>query len=469
MFRVNMEEGKGRDIGRLSKALSTFAATARYGMLKTLQVGRFVENGPTEIGVLSEYTFEKLIELGSRKISKLRWLTPSQEERLLTLLAALSEGEEVMVVPPPPRSKSEMVNDPGEEEEIGSVKLELDLRETLKSLRAHDDYARVKDKSLAYFWDPVWPRAPFEEAFTIEQLAQMDLSMLFKKRSTSNRRVRNMILALGRALDLLRAHVREVPAPTPRVHEEMPRPREEAPVRPLSSQKDTTRSPHRWLRELDELSLTNRNRLSLLGTAGVGYLLVSCEALKDSLEPCERALSTFPDLFTIQELTEILELGELRPELQQRLQTWLASHKGLERTCAALKEALRGPGAHTVNLLRSIPSLYNLPNSIQVIVCHILIRTLGAHRVSIGKQVMRDIWTLNPNLLPLILKEVKRRKTLRPIDVLSMICPEMDQFLLNNIIESQRNSTAGTLSRRKHEVPPQQRGKKRAAHGPVKA
>jgi hypothetical protein len=86
----------------LSEALQQFASSPRFNFLKTLQVGRFVGTAPISLGILGEFTFEKLVELGTKKIAKLKWLNKEQESLLVTLLQALGDGEAGDLFSPPP-------------------------------------------------------------------------------------------------------------------------------------------------------------------------------------------------------------------------------------------------------------------------------------------------------------------------------------------------------------------------------
>src|SRR5687768_3519696 len=100
-----MADHDDKPLQELSSALQEFAGSTRFNFLKTLQVGRFMKEPAVPLGVVSEFTFEKLVELGTKKLTKLKWLNRAQEEQLVNLLKALTRGDPITAAPPPVKSR----------------------------------------------------------------------------------------------------------------------------------------------------------------------------------------------------------------------------------------------------------------------------------------------------------------------------------------------------------------------------
>jgi len=213
---------------QLQEALSLFSHSARFPLLKTVQVGRLMPEGSQLLGDLAELTFEQLVERVEIATDTNVSINQESEQALLHLLSALSEDggessqlapdEDISVVIPDSftsidiptldddlKRLSEIPNEdePPTDVPVGSVPLELALRANLTKITAHDKYNLVKQRRVGDFWDPKWTPAPFEESITIEQLAGLDLATLFKKRMVTDTRVQSILRALNRVLEFL--------------------------------------------------------------------------------------------------------------------------------------------------------------------------------------------------------------------------------------------------------------------------
>lgn len=201
--------------------------------MKTLQVGRFIDRQANGLGVIEDLTFEKLIELGSKKLAKLHWMTPEQTETLVKLLQGLTDGtrsgessgqEEAVPslglsepLPFDPQT-DELPDDEFVEEVDGipvfsSAEAEIRLRDVNAKLSQHVRFDEVARKHLGNFWKQTWTRAPFEEAMTIRQIVEFDVGTLLKKRTMSFRKVTMIVFALQMALDTIEGAPAETHAP----------------------------------------------------------------------------------------------------------------------------------------------------------------------------------------------------------------------------------------------------------------
>ena len=184
--------------------------------------------GEEPLGDLGELTFEQLIEKVQAARNDNKFITEERKDALLHLLEALSEDiaespqenpdEDIPLVIPDSftnidiptldedlkrLSEIPVDDEPPTDVPIGSVPLELALRENLSKITAHSRYQEVKKRRVGDFWDSSWTPAPFEEAITIDQLAGLDLATLFKKRMVTDTRVQSILRALNRVIDFL--------------------------------------------------------------------------------------------------------------------------------------------------------------------------------------------------------------------------------------------------------------------------
>jgi hypothetical protein len=196
----------------LCRALALLAASPRFELFKGIEIGRLIPEQFQGDSELSALTLESLvgrisaIEDGSYQISEQR------QGILLELLNALiDDGDGVISTATPPQmipddTELREVDDLAQEQQaLSSVGLELALREHINRVKSHASYDRVRSMTVGDFWEPSWTPAPFEEAFTIEQLARIDLAQLFKKRSVSDSRIHNIVRALKKVEDALAA------------------------------------------------------------------------------------------------------------------------------------------------------------------------------------------------------------------------------------------------------------------------
>jgi hypothetical protein len=406
----------------LSEALQQFASSPRFNFLKTLQVGRFVGTAPISLGILGEFTFEKLVELGTKKIAKLKWLNKEQESLLVTLLQALGDGEAGDLFSPPPpispriRERVEEAQEQDAPEEIvSSVQLEIDLRDRLQELKNDPRFESLRFRSLGQFWDSSWPRAPFEESFTLEQLIELDMSTLFRKRTMSSSRIMYMTKALGRALQGGREASRDEPR--------TPQPVVNPPVQQLSSNSASEVSA-----ELVEVSWREAaTRGGAVELAVLEYFLESCSLARSSSRPLESALATLPSYLSGDQFLSVLDAGPLDDDIVEAVGRWIASSH-VESSVKALSMMLQGPG---VSLSTVVEVFFGetFRGANARIGAQVVARILGAQEVSIAGRVCGAVWSLNPELIRIIVKHIEESRTLCAGDSLRSILPAMDPIL----------------------------------------
>jgi hypothetical protein len=204
------------------EALEEFSRSPRFSLFKGVQIARLMPEGCEDIQGIGEMTVEELLALVRERGGLPESIAPEHAEALSHLLVVLGEDSEstplapdddISVVVPDSFSSIDIPTldeqlakqntfgeeEPPEDVPVGSVPLELALRAALSKIVAHAQYQDVRARTLGEFWDPEWIGAPFEEAMTIEQLAGLDLAVLFKKRMVTDTRIQSILRALHRA------------------------------------------------------------------------------------------------------------------------------------------------------------------------------------------------------------------------------------------------------------------------------
>lgn len=392
--------------GALRDALQGFSSSVRYAFLKSLHVGPLLGEDSETLGELSQLTFEELVALSLEAPHELEHLTASQERVLTTLLIALSEGDSppVTEIPEDPKAAVGERESSATEAPINSVQCELDLRERLAQLRIHPNFSQVKDTQLKHFWDPSAPSSPFEESFTINQLMGMDLTVLSKKRSMTGARMLSMTHALDNALLALEGRFQRAV--------EKPLRRERPPVH-------ATHEDHPWRADLEGLRPVE--------AALVESFISGASASSEESPHLEQALLSLPTVVTAQEFALIASGAPLSVACFKRLSKWWAgiSHVSEARSVQA---ALASPGVHTSRLrdMLSGGTASSVFYSVSAVVCA---RAAGAQEVCVASRACEGVWTTNPHLVTLILKEARISRRVSPADAIRAVCPNMDPIL----------------------------------------
>jgi hypothetical protein len=368
----------------LRVAIETFAASPRYNVLKMLQVGRLMPEECGSLGELADMTLENIVELGSERIAKLPYLTLMQEGSLVQLLHSLCGEEDVMVAVADESASSES------EHVVSSVQLEIVLRERLRAICAHVDYAKVRTRTLGEFWDSRWTPAPFEEALRVEQLARMDLSVLFKKRSVNDKRIQSICNALEKILDAL------APVATPASEmAKIAAARQPAFTQTPAASIETVPA---WLASDDVLQPTH---VAIVEVFSLARADTRYQELHDLIQ-------AVIDRFTPSEFIEITLARPLANELQERLGALVQEALGQERR-ALLVALLQGPGVRVSHISRLLVGGVGEFGAALGLLAVLVARGLGAQPVTLGAARCEGFWTLNPHLITEFTKRATSR------------------------------------------------------------
>jgi len=119
--------------------------------------------------------------------------------------------------------------------------------------------------------------------------------------------------------------------------------------------------------------------------------------------------------------------GPLSVACFKRLSKWWAgiSHVSAARSVQA---ALASPGVHTSRLRDMLfgGMASSVFYSVSAVVCA---RAAGAQEVCIASHACEGVWTTNPHLVTLILKEARISRRVSPADAIRAVCPNMDPIL----------------------------------------
>jgi hypothetical protein len=200
-----------RDNGTLAAALREFSRSPRYEILKHLLVGRYVAV-EAATSPLHHTTFAALIErLDTEAVTEteLEGLTPAEHDRLVSALTDLSR---VTPEDSPPQLSPAAQTAPLEQSRplgrsrhteaplLSSVQAERVLTDAIATLRASPHFPAIRFTRLGEFWQDDWARAPFEEALTLQQIAEMKVATLLEKRSLSQAKILHVVGAIEYAI-----------------------------------------------------------------------------------------------------------------------------------------------------------------------------------------------------------------------------------------------------------------------------
>lgn len=402
-----------RAFDSLQEALDAFAMSNRFGFLRGLQVGRLIGE-ENSFGGINELTCERLVELGAEGVRASWKLSAQQVEGLAALITALGNG-----VPGEGASEGGSAAEPAKQAStdvmFNSIQVELDLRKRLNEVRQHPNFHAFRDAALGSFWLEEWPRAPFEEALTVGQLVEMDVALLFKKRTTSGARAHYVTKALENAL---RASRLDKPAAPP----VFAAPRTAASPPPSPAR-------HPWITWGAGEDVGDDPAILSLVEAYVAA--TAPQALEAG--SISGVMSDLPAHLSREEFLLVLGDQALPAKVSAQLGKWIKQHE--HAPCVALmREALQTPGSRLSSLARIVSGdgTYTAFSGVAAIV---LARALKAEPVRFGTHTCRGVWSLNPALIALVIGEAKRRKPRDTSRFIKELCPALDPFLQSWICE----------------------------------
>lgn len=179
-------ESKKSALEKLSIILGKIENSQNYLSLKNQEISSLLK-GQKSFGLLDEIRLERLVFLAKKKPSIL--LSSLTIPELTRLGKALEKA-----------SKKKIAAAKAKKLELIGGEAEAKLRDVLTQVKSAPFFPVIAGRTLGEYWDDNEDRSPFEEAFTIKQLADFDLNILFRKRTMNSNKVCLMIQALENVL-----------------------------------------------------------------------------------------------------------------------------------------------------------------------------------------------------------------------------------------------------------------------------
>ena len=215
----------------LRKTLALLAATPRFPLLRDMPVSRFLGEKESQFSSLQKISLGELWHMSDAEISPLRSLKALQLRSLDAILHPLighppskepAGGKNIEKVTP--------IRTPGRRRDnslfLGASEAERRLIEVAERLKDSPVFDQLRARKLGEFWDPAWPRAPFEECMNFRQFAELKMDQVLKKHSFGPEKILSVLRAVERGLC---AYEEKAEAPLPIAEVRDPHQRAEPP------------------------------------------------------------------------------------------------------------------------------------------------------------------------------------------------------------------------------------------------
>jgi hypothetical protein len=185
-------------LGELEEAVSRLSDSPRFDFLRNLIVAEFTASRKKT--TLQGVTLGELSERlrSNRSLgNEVRELSPEDQRSLLRSISELGGIEPLPPHEPPPERQPRIHSD---SPVLSSVEAERRLSDAITALKNSPRFHLLKLSRLGDFWEAGWPRAPFEEALTLQQIAEMKVAVMLEKRSFGGAKILHVVRALERAV-----------------------------------------------------------------------------------------------------------------------------------------------------------------------------------------------------------------------------------------------------------------------------
>lgn len=200
-------------VEKLHGRLYALESSARYIFLAPMHVAQFFQKDSAKAKAFEQLTFEQLIEIGAINFCLREGVGKSRVEALIEILDTLMHGDQTFSIPqetvqPAPVRNVDFVpriarqtSTQSEIPIISSVESARRIKEGIRRLRILPDFASLADMKLQEVWDETIVRAPFIEDLTFRELCELDVDLLLKKRSFSERKIYALIQTLDKVVE----------------------------------------------------------------------------------------------------------------------------------------------------------------------------------------------------------------------------------------------------------------------------
>jgi hypothetical protein len=420
-------------LGELEEAIARLADSPRFDFLKNLIVAEFTaaRKSPPLTGVTFGDLSDRLRD--SKSLGEdIAMLTPEDHEQLLKTLSDLGAGPAAPLQPiPPPQETQRPSSQDGPR--LSSVEAEQRLTAAITALRNAPDFHRIKLFRLGDFWDEGWPRAPFEEALTLQQITEMKVAVMLEKRSFNGVKILNVVHALERASASV----------TPSKHID------------ASTGLEEQARTNRQISVTPELTFADRTntKLPAHAVAALRYLETLIATHGNSEHPLARLLANLPATVTAPEIAVawfrqdstndvVATALQLAPVITKELfasaNTKIAKvfHEVAPREHRSWLLALQGPGITLDHLLSPYPA-EPLPLEVNSGLGRIVLSALGATHPTIFGHTCERYYTKTGEAAELVVRRLLNALPLpaqQVTDELAALLPFFDAAEIRSLI-----------------------------------
>jgi hypothetical protein len=275
---------------------------------------------------------------------------------------------------------------------------------------------------------------------SLEQLCGMDLAVLWKKRTTTSRRIDRMARAAEVALNQLTADISTTKEQGISVIQDeiqsIPERRKLSvvPQQPRSISRsilEISASRHRWMEEASELPLLER--------VGIRKFLEVCLQPDVKNDGIGSIIRTVIDTISLSEFISILAPGWHIDNATPAIRLF-GELPEVQANSTSIRLVLQGPGVH-ISALRKLSLILESEPEVGELALIAVVKMLGAAEVSIKGEVCNKVYSLNPGLVETVLAGISVFDKKEPVKTISQYLPNLDQHLaswLKNKIESSR-------------------------------
>jgi len=232
---TNRKKGEGKsppsqlEIDALSTALQQFSESPRAALLENLLITALAPKGKRISKQLSSLTIRDLLTAEIKSFLEKTKITAADVKVLISIITSLIDENTASnearsnqslnsdptlgIIPPSNQRTSRLPGTIG----LSSVESELRLANLLSRLRSAPGLKELSFQRIGEYWEEGWVRAPFEEALTFGQLADLKPRALLEKRSFTAQKLLHLINAVERGIDTT-AHKSRTPNPDQAQH-----------------------------------------------------------------------------------------------------------------------------------------------------------------------------------------------------------------------------------------------------------
>ncbi len=186
--------------------LMSLVESPQFPLLRNLPISHLLGNKAAQFSSLSKASLDDLVQMLDAEISPLISLKPGELKTLAALLLPLTTSNSKAASATSPFKKVTHLHPSAKHRDdtlyIGASEAERRLLAASERVRDSSAFSLLCSKKLGEFWNPDWPRAPFEECMTFRQFAKLNMDQLLKKRSFGIEKILAVLKAVEQGLSV---------------------------------------------------------------------------------------------------------------------------------------------------------------------------------------------------------------------------------------------------------------------------